>query len=328
MVTEQNIQKFSEQCKNIFEQISRDVIGQKDVIEGAVIAMIAGGNVLLEGVPGVGKTRLVRSLGRVFDLPFSRIQFTPDLMPADVTGTNIIVKDDEGNSSFQFQPGPIFSNIILADEINRATPKTQSALLEAMQEHTVTVMGVSRKLSEPFFVLATQNPVEQDGTYPLPEAQMDRFMFKLIVGFPSADDLANIVKMTQITMAETAEAVITGEEILEMRALASTVPVVDDILNYTVDLVSNTHPELDASSASCKKYVKYGASPRAAQGLITAAKVRALMHGRYNVSYEDIEELAAPVLRHRIKVNYAAVNEKLNADKVISMLVKETKKVR
>ena len=187
MVTEQNIKKFSTQCKNIFEQISRDVIGQKEVIEGAVIAMIAGGNVLLEGVPGVGKTRLVRSLGRVFDLPFSRIQFTPDLMPADVTGTNIIVKDEHGNSSFNFQPGPIFSNIILADEINRATPKTQSALLEAMQEHTVTVMGVSRKLKEPFFVLATQNPVEQDGTYPLPEAQMDRFMFKILVKNPSLD---------------------------------------------------------------------------------------------------------------------------------------------
>ena len=176
-VTEQNIKLFSEQCKNIFEQIGRDVIGQREVIEGAVIAMIAGGNVLLEGVPGVGKTRLVRSMGRVFNLPFARIQFTPDLMPADVTGTNIIVKDENGNSTFQFQPGPIFSNIILADEINRATPKTQSALLEAMQEHTVTVMGVSRKLEEPFFVLATQNPVEQDGTYPLPEAQMDRFMF-------------------------------------------------------------------------------------------------------------------------------------------------------
>ena len=184
MITDANIKKFSDQCNNIFEQIGRDVIGQKEVIEGAVIAMIAGGNVLLEGVPGVGKTRLVRSLGRVFDLPFSRIQFTPDLMPADVTGTNIIVKDDDGNSSFQFQPGPIFSNIILADEINRATPKTQSALLEAMQEHTVTVMGVSRKLEEPFFVLATQNPVEQDGTYPLPEAQMDRFMFKIKFQIP------------------------------------------------------------------------------------------------------------------------------------------------
>ena len=187
MVTEKDVEQFSAQINEIFKQVARDVIGQKDVVEHTIIAMISGGNVLLEGVPGVGKTRLVRSLGRVFDLPFSRIQFTPDLMPADVTGTNIIVKDENGNSSFRFQPGPIFSNIILADEINRATPKTQSALLEAMQEHTVTVMGVSRKLAEPFFVLATQNPIEQDGTYPLPEAQMDRFMFKLISRHDSED---------------------------------------------------------------------------------------------------------------------------------------------
>ena len=211
MVTEKDIEQFSKQCANIFEQVSRDVIGQQEVVRGTIIAMIAGGNVLLEGVPGVGKTRLVRSLGRVFDLPFSRIQFTPDLMPADVTGTNIIVKDEKGNSTFKFQPGPIFSNIILADEINRATPKTQSALLEAMQEHTVTVMGVSRKLNEPFFVLATQNPIEQDGTYPLPEAQMDRFMFKLIVPDPSLDELMQIVSMTQKTMAEVADSACTGE---------------------------------------------------------------------------------------------------------------------
>ncbi len=324
----ERVKMFSEKVAKIKNEIAKDVVGQSEIIENVIIAIVAGGNVLLEGVPGVGKTRLVRSLGRVLSLPFSRIQFTPDLMPSDVTGTNVIEKDENGRLNTVFRRGPIFANLVLADEINRATPKTQSAMLEVMQEHKVTIANTSYKIEEPFFVLATENPIEQDGTYPLPEAQMDRFMFKLIVGFPSADDLASIVKMTQITMAETAEAVINGEEILEMRALASTVPVVDDILNYTVDLVSNTHPELDGSPSSCKKYVKYGASPRAAQGLITAAKVRALMHGRYNVSYEDIEELAAPVLRHRIKVNYAAVNEKLNVDKVISMLVKETKKVR
>ena len=326
MITEQNIQKFSEQCNNIFAQIKRDVIGQTDVIEGAVIAMIAGGNVLLEGVPGVGKTRLVRSLGRVFDLPFSRIQFTPDLMPADVTGTNIIVKGEDGNSTFEFQPGPIFSNIILADEINRATPKTQSALLEAMQEHTVTVMGVSRKLEEPFFVLATQNPVEQDGTYPLPEAQMDRFMFKLIMKFPSDRELMDIVKMTQITMDETAEQAMSGEDILEMRRLAATVPVIDEVLDYAVRLVSGTHPELENASDVAKKYVKYGASPRAAQALITCAKVRALMNGNFNVSYTDVEALALPVLRHRVKINYTAVNDKLTVDDVIAKLIKDTKK--
>ena len=265
MVTEQNIQKFSEQCKNIFAQIERDVIGQKEVIEGAVIAMIAGGNVLLEGVPGVGKTRLVRSLGRVFDLPFSRIQFTPDLMPADVTGTNIIVKDENGNSTFQFQPGPIFSNIILADEINRATPKTQSALLEAMQEHTVTVMGVSRKLAEPFFVLATQNPVEQDGTYPLPEAQMDRFMFKIIVKNPSLDELMDIVNMTQKTMAEVADAACNGEQLLEMRKPANAIEVATDVLRYAMMLCSATHPDSEFASETAKKYVRLGASPRAGQ---------------------------------------------------------------
>ena len=323
MVTEQNIQKFSTQCKNIFEQISRDVIGQKEVVEGAVIAMIAGGNVLLEGVPGVGKTRLVRSLGRVFDLPFARIQFTPDLMPADVTGTNIIVKDESGNSTFQFQPGPIFSNIILADEINRATPKTQSALLEAMQEHTVTVMGVSRKLEEPFFVLATQNPVEQDGTYPLPEAQMDRFMFKIIVKNPSLDDLIDIVNMTQKTMAEVADAACKGADLLEMRATANQIPVAEEVMRYAMKLCSATHPDSECASETAKKYVRLGASPRAGQALISAAKVKALMSGRYNVSYSDINELAYPVLRHRMKLTFEAIAERVSPDEIVTMIIDE-----
>ena len=323
MINEQNLKQFSEQCKNIFTQIGRDVIGQKEVIEGAVIAMIAGGNVLLEGVPGVGKTRLVRSLGRVFNLPFSRIQFTPDLMPADVTGTNIIVKDENGNSSFQFQPGPIFANIILADEINRATPKTQSALLEAMQEHTVTVMGVSRKLSEPFFVLATQNPVEQDGTYPLPEAQMDRFMFKIIVKNPSLDELMDIVNMTQKTMAEVADAACNGEELLEMRATANAIPVATDVMKYAMMLCSATHPDSECATEASKKYVRLGASPRAGQALISAAKVKALMNGRFNVSYSDINELALPVLRHRIKLTFEAAAERISADEIVNMIVAE-----
>ena len=320
---EQSIKQFSEQCNNIFEQIRRDVIGQKEVIEGAVIAMIAGGNVLLEGVPGVGKTRLVRSLGRVFDLPFSRIQFTPDLMPADVTGTNIIVKDENGNSSFQFQPGPVFANIVLADEINRATPKTQSALLEAMQEHTVTVMGVSRKLDEPFFVLATQNPVEQDGTYPLPEAQMDRFMFKIIVKNPSLDELMDIVNMTQKTMAEVAEAACNGEQLLAMRKTANSIPVATDVMKYAMMLCSATHPDSECATEASKKYVRLGASPRAGQALISAAKVKALMNGRYNVSYSDINELTLPVLRHRIKLTFEAVAERVTADDVVNMVVAE-----
>ena len=323
MVTEANIEKFSVQCKNIFEQIKRDVIGQQDVVEGAVIAMIAGGNVLLEGVPGVGKTRLVRSLGRVFNLPFSRIQFTPDLMPADVTGTNIIIKDEAGNSQFSFQPGPIFSNIILADEINRATPKTQSALLEAMQEHTVTVMGVSRKLNEPFFVLATQNPIEQDGTYPLPEAQMDRFMFKIIVNNPNIDELMQIVDMTQKTMAEVADVACSGEELLEMRKSANAIPVAEEVMRYAMVLVSATHPDSDCSTEAAKKYIRLGASPRAGQALISAAKVKALMKGRFNVSYGDLNELAFPVLRHRIKMNFEAVAERVRQDDAIRMIIDE-----
>lgn len=326
MVTEKDIEQFSAQINEIFKQVARDVIGQKDVVEHTIIAMISGGNVLLEGVPGVGKTRLVRSLGRVFDLPFSRIQFTPDLMPADVTGTNIIVKDENGNSSFRFQPGPIFSNIILADEINRATPKTQSALLEAMQEHTVTVMGVSRKLAEPFFVLATQNPIEQDGTYPLPEAQMDRFMFKLIVPNPSLDELMQIVDMTQKTMAEVADAACNGEQLLRMRETANQIPVAKDVMRYAMTLTSATHPNSENASEAAKRYVRVGASPRAGQALISAAKVVALIKGRFNVAYSDIEELARPVFRHRLKLNFEAIAERVSADEIVDMIVAEVKK--
>ena len=281
---------------------------------------------MLEGVPGVGKTRLVRTLSRVFNLPFSRIQFTPDLMPADVTGTNIITKDEKGNSTFRFEPGPIFANLILADEINRATPKTQSALLEAMQEHTVTVMGVSRKMNEPFFVLATQNPVEQDGTYPLPEAQMDRFMFKLVVNNPSLEELKGIVTMTQKTMGEVANEACNATQLLEMRETANQIPVADEVLDFAMMLISATHPDSECASEAAKKYVHLGSSPRGGQALISAAKVKALMNGRFNVSYSDIASLAYPVLRHRMKMNFEAIAERISPDEVIGMILTEVAK--
>ncbi len=325
MESSEKVIQFSKSIATIKQELSKDVVGQEDIIDNIITAIIAGGNVLLEGVPGVGKTRLVRSLGKTLSLSFSRIQFTPDLMPSDVTGTNVIEKDDKGKMNTVFQRGPIFANLVLADEINRATPKTQSAMLEVMQEHKVTVAKQTYKLDEPFFVLATQNPIEQDGTYPLPEAQMDRFMFKLVVKFPTVDELKGIVNMTQITMDETATAVVDGKTILEMRELSKNVPVIDEVLSFAANLVASTHPELDKASPTAQKYIKYGASPRAAQALITCAKVRALMNGNYNVSYEDIKALAYPVLRHRIKINYNAVNDKLTVDDVIKLLISEQK---
>ncbi|MCH5171709.1 MAG: MoxR family ATPase [Erysipelotrichales bacterium] len=326
MEKNEKVKEFANSVKKIKEEIHKDVVGQEDVIDNVIIAIISGGNVLLEGVPGVGKTRLVRSLGQTLSLPFSRIQFTPDLMPSDVTGTNIIEKDERGMLKTTFHKGPIFANLVLADEINRATPKTQSAMLEVMQEHSVTISNVSYKIEEPFFVLATENPIEQDGTYPLPEAQMDRFMFKLNMQFPTEDELADIVTMTQVTMNENAQKVIDGKTILQMRELSKEVPIIDEVLRYAMKLTSATHPELPTASATAKKYIRYGASPRAGQNLITAAKVRALMNGNYNVSYDDIDALAYPVLRHRIKINYNAINEHLSVDDVITLLIKELKR--
>ena len=323
MVTEKELGFFSEGCQRILHELELDIVGQRETLENAVIAMIAGGNILFEGVPGVGKTRLVRSMARVFGMPFSRIQFTPDLMPADVTGSNIIEKDENGRNSQRFVTGPIFSNIILADEINRATPKTQSALLEAMQEHRVTAGGRTWLLHEPFFVLATQNPIEQDGTYALPEAQMDRFMFKLLMTFPSPDELKNIVLMTQDTQEEQAEQVMDGEALLAMRETAKQIPVLDEVLTYAVRMVTATHPECAEAADTTKREIRFGASPRAVQALITGAKIRALTEGRYNVSYDDINALACPVLRHRVKLTYEAMMQKRTPDEVILALIDE-----
>lgn len=326
MENEQLIKNFSDSVTKIKTELHKDIIGQEEVLDAVIIAVISGGNVLLEGVPGTGKTRLVRSLGQTLNLPFSRIQFTPDLMPNDVTGANIIRKDENGNLVTTFQKGPIFAQIILADEINRATPKTQSARLEVRQEHKVTVSGVTYQMAEPFFVLATENPIEQDGTYPLPEAQMDRFRFKVIMSFPSAKELGDIVNRTQKNRNENATKVVDGPRIRERRKLAQEVPVIPEVLDYARNLVSHTHPELDEVGEVAKKYIRYGASPRAAQALITGSKIRALIHGNYNVSYDDIDALAYPVLRHRIKINYNAINEGLTIDKVIGLLIKENRK--
>ena len=326
--SEKDIKEFAATCKEIFEQVKKDIIGQTEVVRLTIIAIIAGGNVLLEGAPGLGKTRLVRSLGNVFSLPFSRIQFTPDLMPADVTGSTLLEKDEKGNNKYVFKKGPIFSNLVLADEINRATPKTQAALLEAMQEHKVTVMGESRKMDEPFFVLATQNPIEQEGTYPLPEAQMDRFMFKILVPNPSAEELGQIVTMTQKTMDEEAKAACDGPTLLRMKATAKTVPVAKEVLDYAMVMIASTHPDSEVATATTKKYIRCGASPRAAQAIITAAKVRALMDGRYNVSYDDINALAVPVLRHRIKLGFEAVTSKKTSDDVVNDLIKDLNNVK
>ena len=325
MANEADVKRFSAQCAQILTQLRRDIVGQEDVVENTVIAMIAGGNVLLEGVPGIGKTRLVRSLARVFSLPFSRIQFTPDLMPADITGTNVLDQDEAGQRAYRFVPGPIFSSIVLADEINRATPKTQSALLEAMQEFAVTVAGENHRLSEPFFVLATQNPVEQEGTYALPEAQLDRFMFKLIMRYPSVEEMKANVLMTQETMDEVAEPVVDAAGLLAMRETAKEIPVMDELVTYAMRLVASTHPDAQEAGETAKRYIRLGASPRAGQALITAAKVRALTLGRLNVAREDIDALALPVLRHRVKLSYDALAERMTEDEVIARLLHEQK---
>ena len=285
-----------------------------------IIAILTDGNVLLEGVPGVGKTQMVKAIAKSMNLAFSRIQFTPDLMPADVTGTNLIVKED-GQNKFQFEAGPIFSNIVLADEINRATPKTQSALLEAMQEKTVTVGKQTYLMPKPFIVLATQNPIENEGTYPLPEAQLDRFLFKLNVRFPSKEELKEIVNLT-VNQQETVTApVMTAADILKIRQAIYDMPIADAVMDYAMNLVYNTHPEMKDVPDITKKYVLNGASPRAAQAIIKTAKARALMENRFNVSFEDIQYVAFPVLRHRMICNFEALSDNVTPDKIIAQLI-------
>lgn len=319
-----NIKGVLEKIGECKREIGKGIVGQKDIIDGVLMGIFAGGNILLEGVPGLGKTQLVKTLSKVLNLSFSRIQFTPDLMPADVVGTNIIV-NEEGVNKFKFEKGPVFTNLLLADEINRATPKTQSALLEAMQERTVTVGNNTYKLSEPFMVLATQNPIEMEGTYPLPEAQLDRFLFKLQVKFPNLDELMQIMDITVTNKKVELTEIISGEDILNIRSLVKDLPMAEGVKEYALKLVLATHPELADSPEITKKYVAIGSSPRGAQGIFNASRVRALMEGRYNVSFDDIKNVAYPILRHRILLNFEGVSEGITPDYIIDKIIEEIK---
>lgn len=308
---------FTNTFNAIRTEVQKAIVGQHDVVEGVLIGLAANGHVLLEGMPGLGKTLLVKSLSQALSLDFSRIQFTPDMMPADVTGTNVLAQSDSGARSFEFRRGPVFANIVLADEINRATPKTQSAMLEAMQERAVTVGGKRHELAEPFLVMATQNPIEQEGTYPLPEAQLDRFFFKILVPYPSKAELAEVVNRTTGQGEQQPNAVASPEDVLKLRATVRAVPVAANVLDYGLSLVVATHPEGEGSSAFAQRYCRYGSSPRGAQSLITAGKVIALLNGRFNVSKEDLRKAAKPALRHRILLNFEAEADGVTPDRVI-----------
>lgn len=320
-MNENEIKIFVDKMKAVESEVGKAIIGQKDVIRQVLIAVFTGGNVLLEGSPGLGKTQLVKTLSRVMDLSFSRIQFTPDLMPADVVGTNIIMKDERGNSRFQFQQGPVFAHFVLADEINRATPKTQSALLEAMQEHTVTVGNSTYPLEEPFMVLATQNPLENEGTYPLPEAQLDRFLFKLMVPYPNLEELKGIIGVTVNNQTEELKKIVDRPQILEIRSILKEVPMSKLVEEYALRVVLATHADYDKAPELSKKYIRYGASPRAAQAIISTARVKAVMEGRYNVSFDDIKYVAYPALRHRFFMNFDAMADGITPEKIIDEIL-------
>ncbi|MGB9738903.1 AAA family ATPase [Chloroflexus sp.] len=318
-------EEFRQRAQQIEAEVAQVIVGQHELIRQVIITLLAGGNALLEGVPGLAKTTLVRTLADVIDCKFSRIQFTPDLMPADIVGTTLISEDEHGHKMFRFEPGPIFANLVLADEINRATPKTQSALLEAMQERTVTVAKTIHQLPQPFFVLATQNPLEMEGTYPLPEAQLDRFFFKINVTFPSAAELVEIAQRTTGARQPVARHVADGPIIMQMQALARTVPIASHVLAYAARLITATHPESKDAPAITRQYVRYGASPRGMQTLILAGKILALLDGRYNVSFGDIRLAALPALRHRVVLNFEAQAESVSADEVVKGVLEAVK---
>lgn len=321
-VVDINIEEFSRLAQAIETEVGRVIVGQKDVVRGVIICILAGRHALLEGVPGLGKTMLIRSLADALDLKFARIQFTPDLMPADITGTDILEEDDHGRKVKQFQSGPVFANLLLADEINRATPKTQSALLEAMAEQSVTVANRTYHLEPPFFVLATQNPLEMEGTYPLPEAQLDRFMFKVNVRYPTTSDLVTVLERTTGAATPHAQKVADGKEIISMGRLALNTPVASHVNEYVARLIVATHPDDPSAPDKVKQFVRYGASPRGAQALILGGKINALLEGRFNVSFEDIAAVAPATLRHRLLLNFEGLAEGIPTDEIISDLLK------
>lgn len=320
-VVERQIEDFRTRFQNVREEISRIIVGNEDVVANVMTCLLARGHVLLEGIPGVGKTKLVQTMADAMHLKFSRIQFTPDLMPGDIIGTNIVREDESGHKSFQFQHGPIFANMVLADEINRATPKTQSALLEAMQENSVSAGGKTHALDQPFFVLATQNPIEMEGTYPLPEAQMDRFLFKLRLDFPDMAELHTIVDRTTQQKEPTVNRVLEQQQILEMRDTARGIPVARPIQEYAIKIVLATHPESAGAHELTRKYVRFGSSPRGIQALILGAKVRALMNDRVHVSCEDIRSVVLPALRHRVLLNFEAEAERVDPDHILERIL-------
>ena len=314
---EQRAAQFAERYKTVYQQISRVIVGHDDIVHGILTCLFVGGHCLLEGVPGLGKTLLVRTLSQTLDLDFSRIQFTPDLMPADILGTNMIIEDQSGKREFQFQKGPIFTQICLADEINRATPKTQSAMLETMQEKSVTISGNVYQMTPPFFVMATQNPIEQEGTYPLPEAQLDRFFFKLLVGYSNRAELNTIVERTTQKLVIEPDKVMDGAEIVQWQQLIREVIVASHVQDYLVRLTLATHPEGPFSLPETNQYLRWGSSPRGAQTLALAAKVQALLAGRFNVSFEDVRRVFLPAMRHRVILNFEAEAEGIEPDKVL-----------
>jgi len=321
MTQEARVSEFVGAFEGLRAEVEKVIVGHREIIDHVLIGLFAGGHVLLEGVPGLGKTLLVKTLAEGLELSFSRIQFTPDLMPADIIGTNIIVEDADGRKHFQFQHGPIFAHVLLADEINRATPKTQSALLEGMQEWAVTVGGASRPLPSPFFVLATQNPIEMEGTYPLPEAQLDRFLFKLRVRYPAIEELNAIIDRTTQARPVTVERVMSGARVLGFRELIREVPVATHVRELASTIIMATHPAWEHSPEPARRFVRYGASPRGAQALVLGAKVLALAHGRFNVSVDDVRAMATPALRHRLILNFEGEAEGVDVDTLIGQIV-------